>query len=318
MSYDHTTVDSIEKTTKRALTALEDAVTTMNEGDPPLIKVDGIPVASQQLASFCAEIRKVNRHVKFGMSTRMRSTWRNGWNYPEELYVYMEGHQFAIAKVGFTDHSVKSNGPRKYTVYARTICNEKYNDSRDQYYMATAENMERAIKSVKKYMRPYAPAECAAMTYSVMRDNFKSTVNDVSGRAYEARNELINSKHMYMELFHMVDLGYEFLSLEFKDAIVKLREALVADKEAKSRALHAYYVAVRIHRDEMVCDVIEVLDAQDKYKIDPASHPATTYKMEELPEHIGGSLAALSMVEDGRYVDGVGLRVDSSTFWVQR
>jgi hypothetical protein len=40
--------------------------------------------------------------------------------------------------------------------------------------------------------------------------------------------------------------------------------------------------------------------------------------MEDLPEHLSGSLAALSMVEDDHYVDGVGLRVDSATFWVQR
>jgi hypothetical protein len=40
--------------------------------------------------------------------------------------------------------------------------------------------------------------------------------------------------------------------------------------------------------------------------------------MEDLPEGVAGNLAALSMVGDDHYVDGVGLRVDSTTFWVQR
>jgi hypothetical protein len=67
----------------------------------------------------------------------------------------------------------------------------------------------------------------------------------------------------------------------------------------------------------MMCDVIEVLDANKRSRLEP--HMAvTTYKMEELPDYISGSLAALSMVDDGHYVDGVGLRVDSATFWVQR
>jgi hypothetical protein len=67
----------------------------------------------------------------------------------------------------------------------------------------------------------------------------------------------------------------------------------------------------------MMCDVIEVLDANKRSRLD--SHmPVVTYKMEELPENIAGNLAALSMVDDNHYVDGVGLRVDSTTFWVQR
>jgi hypothetical protein len=60
-----------------------------------------------------------------------------------------------------------------------------------------------------------------------------------------------------------------------------------------------------------------VLDANKRICLD--THMAvTTYKMEDLPEGIAGNLAALSMVEDNHYVDGVGLRVDSATFWVQR
>ena len=115
----------------------------------------------------------------------------------------------------------------------------------------------------------------------------------------------------------MLDIGYEFLAEEFREKIVKWREKYQEEQVSRGRALHAYYVNVRIHREEMVCDVIEVLDANKRSRIDDRPMPVVTYKMEELPEHIGGSLAALSMVEDDHYVDGVGLRVDSATFWVQ-
>jgi len=317
MSYDHIRVDVIEKATKALLTRLSESVETVNADYPPVPMVDGIPVVAP-LVNFCAEIRKVNRHVKFGVSKRIKNTWGHGnVNRVLELYVYMEGHTYAMMKIGYADYSVKNTGDVKYMVSARMIENDKFREDKDQYYMATAENIERAVKNVKKYMRPYSPVECASMTFQDVRGKFSSVVSDVGSKLYNAKNDILSSAHLRAELFHMVDVGYEFLSEEFKGMIVNWREAYLEDQVARGRALHAYYVNVRIHREEMMCDVIEVLDANKRSRLEP--HMAVvTYKMEELPEHIGGSLAALSMVEDGHYVDGVGLRVDSATFWVQR
>ena len=316
MSYDHTRVDDIERKTKQLLTRLAENVVTVNDGDPPMHMVDGIPVVPE-LVQYCAEIRKVNRHVKFGVAKRIKHSWGNGFNKMQELYVFMDGHAYATMKVGYGDYSVKGNGDSKYMVYARMIKNEKFRDDSDQYHMATAENIERAMKNVKKYMRPYSPVECADMTFHEVRNRFASVVSNVSNEMYSARNGVLESGHLRNELFHMLDVGYEFLSVEFREKIVKWRERYQEDQESKGRALHAYYVGVRIHREEMVCDVIEVLDANKRSRLD-AHMPVVTYKMEELPEHIGGCLAALSMVEDNHYVDSVGLRIDSATFWVQR
>jgi hypothetical protein len=317
MSYDHTRVDAIEKKTKLLLTQLASEVSTVNADDPPVPTVDGIPVVAS-LVNFCAEIRKVNRHVKFGVGKKVKNSWGHGGpNRVMELYVYMDGHTYAMMKIGYADYSVKNTGDVKYMVYARMIKNEKFSDNKDQYYMATAENIERAVKNVKKYMRPYSPVECASMTFQDVRGKFSSVVSDVGSKLYNAKNDILSSAHLRAELFHMVDVGYEFLSEEFKGMIVNWREAYLEDQVARGRALHAYYVNVRIHREEMMCDVIEVLDANKRSRLD-AHMAVTTYKMEELPDYISGSLAALSMVEDDHYVDGVGLRVDSSTFWVQR
>jgi hypothetical protein len=316
MSYDHTRVDAIEKATKALLTRIAETVETVNADDPPVPMVDGIPVVAP-LMNFCTEIRKVNRHVKFGVSKRIKNSWGHGGpNRMLELYAYMDGHTYAMMKIGYADYSVKNTGDVKYMVYARMIKNEKFREDNDQYHMATAESIERAMKNVKKYMRPYSPIECAGMSFDNVRNRFSSVVSNVSSELASVRYEIQNSVHLRMELFHMLDIGYEFLSEEFREKIVLWRTKYQEDQEARGRALHAYYVNVRIHREEMVCDVIEVLDANKRSRLD-THMPVVTYKMEELPEHIGGSLAALSMVEDDHYVDGVGLRVDSATFWVQ-
>ena len=235
----------------------------------------------------------------------------------QELYAYMDGHTYATMKIGYTDYSTKGNGDHKYMVYARMIKNEKFREDSDQYHMATAEGIERAIKNVKKYMRPYSPIECASMSFDSVRNKFSSVVQGVSSELYHARSHVLESGHIRNELFHMLDVGYEFLSEEFRDKIATWREKYNEDQVSRGRALHVYYVNVRIHREEMVCDVIEVLDANKRLRMDTTA-PVMTYKMDELPEDIAGNLAALSMVDDDHYVDGVGLRVDSSTFWVQR
>lgn len=317
MSYTHARVDNIEKSTKVLLIRLPSEVETVNENDPPVPMVDGIPVIAP-LLNFCAEVRKINRHVKFGVGRKVKTSWGHGGpNRVQELYAYMDGHTYAMMKIGYGDYSTKGNGDSKYMVYARMINNEKFREDSVQYHMATAEGIERAIKNVKKYMRPYSPTECAAMTYENIRSRFSTVNSNVSSVLYETKNDILGSSHLRAELFHMVDVGYEFLTEDFKGMIIKWRDAYREEQVARARALHTYYVNVRIHREEMVCDVIEVLDAHKKYRLDN-NMAVTTYKMEELPDYISGSLAALSMVEDDHYVDGVGLRVDSSTFWVQR
>jgi hypothetical protein len=279
--------------------------------------VDGIPVVLE-LVQFCAEIRKVNRHVKFGVGRKAKIYRPSGGpDRMRELFAYMEGHTYAMMKIGHGDYSTKGGCDNKFMVYARTIQNEKFADNKDQYSMATAESIDRAIKNVKKYMRPYSPVECANISFAEVRSRFSSVVQGVSSELYQARSDVLESGHIRAELFHMLDVGYEFLSEEFREKIVKWRVKYQEDQVSKARALHVFYVNVRIHREEMVCDVIEVLDANKRYRLD-ANAPVVTYKMEELPEGVAGSLAALSMVEDDHYVDGVGLRVDSATFWVQR
>ena len=307
MGYNHTRVDGIEQATKDVL-ALEAVSNTA------VHKVDGIPVLPE-LVQFCAEIRKVSRHVKFGVSKR---TQRLSSNVYAELYAYMDEHIYAMMKIGYGDHSVGSNNSPKFVVYARVIANEKFKEDRKQYYMAAAENIERAIRNVKKYMRPYSPIECAAMSFEAVRSKFTLILSNASTGMVSARHKLFESAHLRHELFHMLDVGYEFLSEEFKNTIVDWREAYREDQASKARALHLYYVNVRIARQEMVCDVIEVLDAHKHYTIKDRVNVVTTYKMEELPDNIAGGIATLSMVKDNHYVDGVGLRVDSATFWVQR
>jgi len=311
MTFKHISVAKIERSTKNYLDYLADRVGTVNENDPPVDKVDGIPVVPQ-LAAFCAAIRKVSRHIKFGVSIV------GGRTICTEVYAYFEGQPYAVMCVGFGDYSDKRrSGHSKYMVQARMINNQKFRPDREQYHMATAEDLERAIKNVKRYMIPYSVVECANLTYSAFKNNLEVVGSVQQEAVVTARQSVVGTDSLQRELFHLLDAGYEFISPEFRNHVVKWREDVLAREAEKARAKHGYYVTARIQQDEMVCDVIEALDITSRWAIDRTA-PVATYKMSELPDNIAGAVAALSMVDNKHFVRDVGMRVDSTTFWVQQ
>ena len=312
MAFKHISVAKIERVTKDYLAWLTDRVETVNEDDPPVDKVDGLPVIPQ-LAAFCAAIRKVSRHIKFGVSDRLMYRPRL-----TEVHAYFEGQTYVVMCVGFGVYSDKQrSGQSKYMVQARMINNQKFRPDREQYHMATAEDLERAIKNVKRYMIPYSVVECANLTYYLFKNNLEVVGSTQQEAVATARQSVIGTDSLQRELFHLLDAGYEFVSPEFRYHVFKWREDVLAREAEKARAKHGYYVTARIQQDEMVCDVIEALDITSRWAIDRAA-PVATYKMSELPDNIAGAVAALSMVDNNHFVRDVGMRVDSTTFWVQQ
>jgi hypothetical protein len=311
MGYRHRKIVDIEKYTKSRLEKLATDVVTVNADDPTVYKVSGIPVVVE-LHTFAEAMLKINRHLKFGVFGKADTAHAHGqWMY-RELAVYMEGDCYALMVVGHGNGDLPND---KYTVYSRTVKNEKFRDDRDQYHMATSDMLDRALKNMKKHLRPYSVMETANLSLPKAQDRFSESHQKAAAAAYEARHEVLRAHTLHTELFHLLDMGHVFLSPVVHRQVAEWRKTHDEEKAAEAKGSFAQYVTVRLHRDEMVCDVLEKQAVRSRTYVDKGAQ-VTTYKMDELPEDIAGSLAALSMVEDGHYVEGVGYRVDSTTFWV--
>jgi hypothetical protein len=308
MSYEHIKVSRVlDKTTEFLKTVPTDP------SDPYAYVLDGIPMLGT-LHNFCVALRRNNRHLKFGAGRyKFDPMFQRRVCY--EVDVYMDGHAYTMMRVGYGDYSVRTSDGSKYMVYARGIRNEKYNPDRDQYYMSVSDNVERAVKNAKKYMRPYSPNEVAELSFSTAKTKFAAQKHTLLSAVSHAKDEVVSKEQVRTELFHLLDSGYEFLSPLFKEKVAAWRDAYQQMQADAGKVMHLTFIAVRLNRDELMCDVIDVLDASKRYSVDGA---VTTYKLSELPEQLSGNLAALSMVEDGHYVEGVGLRVDSALFWVNK
>jgi hypothetical protein len=201
----------------------------------------------------------------------------------------------------------------KFMVESRTIKNEKYRDNRDEYHMALTDTLDRAVKNVSKHMRRYSPLEVAAISYEKVRSYLRSPGIKAGSKLYEAKCAVRDHSHLQTELIILLDSGYSFLSYELRNAVMELRDAQKEDTEARDMAKPCYFIIVRLQNDDMMCDVVRLHSFED---IRQGTDSTVTYKMEDLPEELAGRIAVLSMVEDDQYVDSVGLRVNSSTFWV--
>ena len=322
MSYFHTTVARINTDTADFIERFNNRVSTQTEEDWKLFEdntrvVDGMRV-SKKLGTFCDAILKVNRHVKFGVAKHIKGEFIRGTNMQAlaEVWVYMPEHEYAMMRVGYADYTVKGS-ETKFGVYSRLLQNDKFDSQRDQYNMVTSDDLDRIMKTVKKVMRPYAPHEIANVVFEQYQNKVHHNVWGPTTVMREAKDSVLGLNDLRNELFALYDLGYEFASEVLKERVGKWKQAVVEMNEAENKKRDAYFVSVVLRGEELLCNVMAVDNVRKMHKVDDKSI-TQTFKMEDLPEDIAEKVATLGMVDKGHYVEGVGMKVSDTTFWVDR
>lgn len=301
MTYGHVTVKAIEEYTEKH-------------------QQYGVAKECEALAE---KIRGIYRHVKFGV---MRNcAWQRdadgGPNQWLSMYAYLPGQQYAMCEFGHKDVAIQGVSTR-YFIRSRNIRNEKFHSNRDQFNMATSESLDRIVTAVKKYVRPYTPIECAEISYRDFTSSLYSVKSTITNEEYEATNKVMGSSNhsaMREELFGMLDRGYEFSNPALRENIIAWRTKYQERKQADGIKKHAYYVQMRMMGDEQMFDIFELFDVQpgaSRFKVAPQD--VIQRKMDEMPEDIIGKIGALSIVQDGHYVDGLGMKVSDAVYWVER
>lgn len=320
MGFKHVTVDRVLRDTERHIEKMNRA---QERYDEETLKyramvtrtVDGISDVTVQTAELCEAIRKKLRGIKFGYcGVGAKSVWQGNVVSIQTLWAYYPDDEYALGMVGFADFAVSSVSDDKFCVYARNIKNEKFNDSRDQYYMAMSSDAMRAVKNAEKYLRRYTTSKLAEMSF----DGFQSKTSMSKWTAMSsyraAKEQLVNDVAFEAELQAIVKSGYQF-----NNPLLAEKVTAVIDKHAESvleaaRECHAWYVQVRNFAGHQTFDVLDVCNVRTARP--PVDGGTKTYTPEELPEEIGHKLAALSMLEGEAFVEGLGMRVSPTSYWV--
>jgi hypothetical protein len=324
MSFDHMPVSAAEQShAKRARAHATNMETADAETEQRYAKrvrtVDGVPVA-RQLADLCDGVRMVNKRIRFAVPVHPQTFWLDGIPVVGEVWAYFPGDDYCIMRLGYADYSVRSGSGNKYAVYSRHIKNEKFKTDRDHYYMVMTDALDRAVKNALKYMRPYTTPEVAHMSLNEFKGRLHRPTWEAANATEEALGKLRQHKSFISEMRALLTTAYQFNDPSFgvavQNAIAKLDE-----RDVKvNMQHHGYYVKVREHMGAQVFDVIPVFDIKNtsRLSLDGVRHTCDAQQLEAIDAELPNKLAALSMLDNDGFVDGLGHKVTETTYWVLR
>ena len=234
------------------------------------------------------------------------------------VWVHMPKDPFCLGWIGYGDFQTTVSADKSsYVVYSKNISNWKYGDYNDQYHMAMSVNLNTAVRNAKKYLRPLSTSDMAIEKYSEMLTHSEKSKSKANNDAYNARGDMLrhsetkpNALVEYMRT--LVNTGHEFTDKELEGTLLNYFKLEKESIELKSKVIKTVFVRVHERFGKQVFDVATVV--KDGYSNKTQS--VVNYNRDNLPEDIMGKISALSMVENGHWVDDVGYRVDATLFYV--
>lgn len=277
---------------------------------------DSENAGATQLHQFMDEISKAIRGTQFAYKAEL------------ERWVYMSDEPYPMGYIGFGDYRQTTSGDAKFVVCSRKIHNMKYATHSTPYNMRMNVKLETAVRNAKKFLLNYSPMELAEVDKSVVRRAIDEArelaarearqdareVGLIGGFQGDGSGTLALQDTLLNELRHLLNTGHEFVDAGYG---AKLRPVLESMKglAAQSEQVNMHFVRGYERFGEQAFVVVPV-DEINSYKCTVRDEVARY--TDDLPEDIMGRVAALSMMADKSYVDGVGYRVDGNMFYVVR
>lgn len=239
------------------------------------------------------------------------------------VYVYREGDLMTMGYIGYGDFATSVKSEDKFIVCARSIENNKYCSSGDQHNMRMAINMDTAVKHAKRNLIPYTISECA----TALADSASHCVKQVRAEALRHYDEALTKvgittrgygeqdkakNRMLAEFRAMIQTGHTFMDKEL-DADIR---AALSRQEEYSRFSNGSVPMDFVHiKEQWGKQVVQCARLPDMSGYRHQAEMARTIEPDEVSEDIQHKAAAMSMCEDGHFVEDIGYKVNANTFY---
>jgi len=267
-----------------------------------------------------------NRYVKlkdFASAVRKEMRVHTIQRTHNTMFIYRKGELMMMGYIGYGDFATSVHGDDKYIVCARGIENMKYCASGDQHNMRMSVNMDTAVKHAKRSFQSYSIYECAKALRGGVKNSVKRVANVKKKQCEDAvaavgldtspyGDAKKASQRLMAEIRSMVQAGHKFNDKEL-DADIRTMFTLTEDRKLFSEVVPMNFVHVNERYGQQVVDCARIKDVTNyTAELDTVQ----TFAMDKVPEDIEHKCAALSICEDGHFVEGVGQRINDHTFYL--
>lgn len=186
-----------------------------------------------------------------------------------------------------------------YTVTSDRIKNEKFASYSKGYHIKRTKNFSNAVKNALQYLKP--------MLFTDMRSSKHNELDRaVSTLQAPARDKMYNISSIDRfvildEVRNMVRMGYVPTTDRFAEAV-----KVLATEEEELKAVSGY--------NPSKCFVWAKKDRVE-YQIE-GDEPKIVYNLQDVPEEIMNKVSVLQIGDAGKPIMDVGVKIDSSTYWV--
>ena len=282
-----------------------------------ILKRDYKDEQNVHLLNFQLAINKHMPHVMF-----------HPWNARQSV-AYTKHSKYILGFVGYYDNTHSGPPIDRYCVQSRLIQNDKYASYSDNHHTVASKHMGTAVKNAMRYLLPVATSEIIANTVSRLCETVRSEhyrierelevlVQNVSDLTSTKINT--GKSKLYRELEYLVKSGHQWFDPSVGTAIEELvgnvpelQQDIIGKSEMK-------FEFVRIFDNPLEGKGIATRELNFKGGLlkDNKDTVFATILEKDIPEDMAGKLAVLSIVEDGTYVEDVGMKIDEETFYVAK
>ena len=299
---------------------------------PEISTAHHVEVTPQEMRDELSDrpLYKFALEVASAFSYGVMSFYRNTIEAPHPvLYVRYGTDPYASGFLRYGDNNITVRGDNTYAVVSPFVKNGKYRPGTSEHHMSYSESLPRAVKSSKTFLRRI-PQDMVATR--MFRENIKQflTFHQEYKAAYHTKcRDLFGGYSgfdpnipLHSHLLHCVDSGYGFVDAKFgadlKAAAKEYREIKIMENKNDDEWFIVFVRDNSAGKPEVIITKILVSGPPDSWgRSFSTDEYAYVADPEEVPDTLQGTIALLQMVDDGHYVEGVGVRLTDGSYFAR-
>jgi hypothetical protein len=210
--------------------------------------------------------------------------------------------------VGLLFERLDDKGKNIYDITSRLISNSKFNPGKAEHHTKTTNDVKKAIKFMRDYLKPFSQIELANRSVGYVTDKFNEQKMEIRSAFFDVCQ--IGVEALIQEVIRLKAIGVKPQTEKFEKLYsegIGMYEAYLESKQKKFNQAHVF-----INPDDSV--LFTLMEDVRVTKPTTASYESLT----ECPDWVQQGVAMLRMLEATKKpVVGLGTRWGDRDFWIE-